>query len=37
MDVKEIGNKLFPIHAIKGYRGRRSVDPPILNIGTAWK
>jgi hypothetical protein len=30
-------NKVFFVHAMKAYRGRTGIDPPILNLGTRWR
>jgi hypothetical protein len=32
MQVKTTGN--VPVHAIKAYKGRRGIAPPIYNTGT---
>jgi hypothetical protein len=29
--------KIFPVHAMKAYRGSRCVAPSILNLGARWK
>jgi hypothetical protein len=28
--------KMFPVHAMKEYRGSRGIDPLILNVGSGW-
>jgi hypothetical protein len=30
-------DKVFPVHAMKTYRGRRGTAPLVLNIGTRWR
>jgi DNA repair exonuclease SbcCD nuclease subunit len=32
----EIKGKVFPVHAIKEYRGSRGIAPLILKLGTWW-
>jgi hypothetical protein len=29
--------KVFPVHSIKAYKGRRGISPLILNLGTLWR
>jgi len=29
--------EVFLIHAIKAYRGKRGIAPPILNLGIRWR
>jgi len=29
--------KVFPVHSIKAYSGRRGISPLILNLGILWR
>ena len=32
-----VKGKVLPDHAMKAYKGRRDIAPPILNLGTKWE
>jgi hypothetical protein len=38
--IEDSGNacraEVFPVHAMKPYRGRRGIAPLILKLGTGW-